>query len=142
MLCNRSLKPVVVFCIHIYALLKAKNEHPEEMPSSNGTEGCEPQPLQAEPGLLWNASEFPLAQVRRKETSLCLQLLRIELWVHSELFCLSCWSFHNASSFLPCAGWDSIQNCWLWERQNKPTGGSGLSCFLSIVYSKFWALIT
>lgn len=78
MLCNRSPKPALLLCIQIPNLLKAKNEHPGEMPSSEGIEGCEPQPLQAEPGLLsatvLNVSEYPEVQTGRKETSLCLQI--------------------------------------------------------------------
>lgn len=107
MLCNRSPKPVVVFCMHRYALLKAKNGHAEEMPSSEGTEGCEPQPLQAEPGLLWNASEFPEVQTGRKGTPLCLRIACREppVPMHSHaLSCgliLSCSVSHAGASTVP-----------------------------------------
>lgn len=46
------------------------------------------------------------------------------------------------SSFLPRARWELIKNCRHYGRQKEPPVGFGLSCVLSIIYNKSWALIT
>lgn len=82
---------------------------------------------------LLGAHRFPCATVHwtayfvQRWTTLVL--LTVEL-----LRCLS--------SFLPHARWKLIKNCQRYGRWKEPAVGFGLSCVLSIIYNKSWALIT